>query len=295
MKPDFLIIGAQKCATSWLHHHLRQHPDLFLPEDKDFEFFSYVGNLNKTAFQQWSERFAGAGAARVGDANAAYFWTNTGHLAGGKPGSFNPAIPDSICEFLGPDLQLIISLRNPAERAVSAYLHHIVHGAITPEERIEDITAPLGILDMGLYGAHLENWLRLYSPQQFLLINGLPKGQQAGNHCLNEVTSFLGVAAFPATHAVETPVFPGVPRLFLEDGIWVAAEHPVIAPHLPLKRIVPMESTADGSYVRLIERAELDRLREFYRPDQQNLADLLTRNQVRVVVPGASLGLGSES
>lgn len=43
-KPDFLIIGAQKCGTSWLHHHLHQAAAVFMPADKDYEHFSYVGN-----------------------------------------------------------------------------------------------------------------------------------------------------------------------------------------------------------------------------------------------------------
>jgi hypothetical protein len=30
--PDFIIIGAQKAGTSWLHANLRQHPDVWMPE-----------------------------------------------------------------------------------------------------------------------------------------------------------------------------------------------------------------------------------------------------------------------
>ena len=37
--PDFLVIGAQKAGTSWLHHHLRLHPGVFLPEAKDQGYF----------------------------------------------------------------------------------------------------------------------------------------------------------------------------------------------------------------------------------------------------------------
>jgi hypothetical protein len=29
--PDFLGIGAQKAGTTWLHHNLRSHPDIWPP------------------------------------------------------------------------------------------------------------------------------------------------------------------------------------------------------------------------------------------------------------------------
>ena len=38
-KADFLIVGAQKCGTTTLHHHLVTHPDLFLPATKEVHFF----------------------------------------------------------------------------------------------------------------------------------------------------------------------------------------------------------------------------------------------------------------
>ncbi len=30
--PDFLVIGAQKAGTTWLHHNLRLHPQIWMPE-----------------------------------------------------------------------------------------------------------------------------------------------------------------------------------------------------------------------------------------------------------------------
>jgi hypothetical protein len=296
MQPDFLIIGAQKCATSWLHYHLRQHSDIFFPEDKDNEFFSYTGNLNKLAFDHWLRRFDGAAAVtRTGDANAAYFWTNSGSQWGDKPGSFNPAIPESIRQFLGDQVQLIVSLRDPVERAVSAYLHHIAYGAVHPDDTIEHIAAPLGILDMGFYGAHLDNWLKTYPAKQFLLLNGLPVGQLAGLRWLDVICAFIGVPPFPASHPVEIPIFPGVPRKELPDGIWVSVEHPSIARYLPLKRAAPLKCIGDTNYIRLIGRAELDRLRNIYRQDQQKLASLLTDSEICTPASGGLLETGAKA
>ncbi len=47
IKPDFLIIGTQKCATTWLWDKLRQHPGTDLPLKKEPHFFSLSEFYNK--------------------------------------------------------------------------------------------------------------------------------------------------------------------------------------------------------------------------------------------------------
>ena len=39
-KPDFLIVGAMKCATSTLHDQLSLQPGIFMTELKEPNFFS---------------------------------------------------------------------------------------------------------------------------------------------------------------------------------------------------------------------------------------------------------------
>src|SRR4029079_17348643 len=43
--PDFLVIGAQRAGTTWLHRVLRQHPALWLPPVKELHYFD---KLNRT-------------------------------------------------------------------------------------------------------------------------------------------------------------------------------------------------------------------------------------------------------
>ena len=38
-KPNFFIIGAAKSGTTSLYSYLRQHPKIFLPEEKELNFF----------------------------------------------------------------------------------------------------------------------------------------------------------------------------------------------------------------------------------------------------------------
>lgn len=37
--PDFLVVGAQRSGTTWLHDVLTQHPDLWLPPIKELHYF----------------------------------------------------------------------------------------------------------------------------------------------------------------------------------------------------------------------------------------------------------------
>ena len=263
--PDFLIIGAQKCGTTWLHHQLRLADRVYMPEDKDFEHFSYVGNLNSAAFEAYCRRFSEAGAHQLaGDSNAAYFWTRTGSRWGRQPDSFNPDIPGSIREFCGPDLKLILILRHPVERAVSAYLHHIRYGAITPDDSVLDPALPLGIVDMGLFRVHLLNWLEVYPREQLHLIPRLPEGEQATVRTIEAVCDFLGVAPPPGESHLLEPVFPGLQRVTDDSGVWV------IEPEEDDRAIPfgdrPVRSIGAARYRRVITAEELNTLHSILDP-----------------------------
>ena len=40
-KPDFIIVGAQKCGTTYLHKFLCEHTDIFCPREKELNFFDW--------------------------------------------------------------------------------------------------------------------------------------------------------------------------------------------------------------------------------------------------------------
>lgn len=37
--PTFIGIGTQKGGTTWLYHQLRQHPDIWMPLNKELHYF----------------------------------------------------------------------------------------------------------------------------------------------------------------------------------------------------------------------------------------------------------------
>ena len=46
-KPNFLIIGAMKAATTSLYAYLKEHPEIYLPSLKEPMFFNNIETDNK--------------------------------------------------------------------------------------------------------------------------------------------------------------------------------------------------------------------------------------------------------
>jgi hypothetical protein len=49
--PNLLIIGAMKAGTSSLHDYLSHHPDIFMSQQKELDFF--CSNLNYKKGIEW--------------------------------------------------------------------------------------------------------------------------------------------------------------------------------------------------------------------------------------------------
>ena len=71
--PNFFIVGAPKCGTTALYEFLRAHPDIYMPEGKELEYFGsdLKKNPKKTMdeyllfFKGWNnERVAGEASVR---------------------------------------------------------------------------------------------------------------------------------------------------------------------------------------------------------------------------------------
>lgn len=128
MLPNFVVIGAQKSASTFLHRCLNDHPDVFLPpgetpffESPDFETSSVL-DLERL--------FEGCTEKKLGIKRPNYL---------GKP-----EVPPRIARTL-PSAKLLAVLRNPVDRAISAYYHRIRSGFLPPVDI--EIGMPNVILD----------------------------------------------------------------------------------------------------------------------------------------------------
>jgi hypothetical protein len=103
---DFIVIGAQKCATTTLFELLRQHPDISLPLEKELPFFTRE-NCDPEAWADFSETYyRGAREPLWGKVTPQY-------MADSKAAARIAAQM--------PETRLIAVLRDPIERSRSHF------------------------------------------------------------------------------------------------------------------------------------------------------------------------------
>ncbi len=109
-KPNFLLIGAQKSATTSISVMLSHHPDVFVVKGKEPHFFSE----NRQYARGWDwymSLFSGSNGERaIIDASTSYSRTN--------------AFPNTISRIIKhvPDAKILYSVRHPLDRMESAYV-----------------------------------------------------------------------------------------------------------------------------------------------------------------------------
>jgi hypothetical protein len=114
--PDFIVIGAQKSGTSSMFVYLMQHPQVIRPIFKEPYFFDrhYDRGLGWYGCNFPSRRAMDRMNDRHGRRHLTFEATATY--------VFDPDVPSRIAADI-PTRKFIALLRNPAERAISAYWH----------------------------------------------------------------------------------------------------------------------------------------------------------------------------
>lgn len=192
MLPNFLCIGGQKCGTTWLHYMLAQHPQICMPRKKELFFFDIEENFEGLGREGYEDFFSHHdGEPVVGEITPAYLWTEQC-----RPDyefvSYRRHTPDRVKALLGDDVKIIVLIRNPARRALSAFVHHMHRGRIAPGQTMMDAGRRYGILGMGFYRQNLAAWYEQFDPERFLIrsYDDVRNDKQA---VLRDVYRFLGV------------------------------------------------------------------------------------------------------
>lgn len=168
--PTFLVIGAQKCATSWLAKMVEQHPQVSVGVKKELHFFNLARNYQKGAEWYASQFSTTPNTKALGEFTPNYFWTSPYQEKDREGFSVqNEQIP-RLVHALIPDVQIIVSIREPVSRAVSSYFHQIRDQNIKPGESILEVAHLHGIESMGYYDVHFENWFKHFQREQFLIL-----------------------------------------------------------------------------------------------------------------------------
>jgi hypothetical protein len=177
--PNFFLIGPMKCGTTAVAAALSSHPDIFMSDPKEPNYFAYQGGnpyewepRGKDSLEWYLGLFQNAHARKVlGDASPYYISLH--HCA------------EEIQKF-NSDAKIVAILRNPVLRAFSAYRFwhtnsglpasaddfvDCFHGEKLRRHAERDREVRVGWLkDIGNYGKHLQRYFDVFPRDQIKVV-----------------------------------------------------------------------------------------------------------------------------
>ncbi|AEJ01045.1 sulfotransferase [Nitrosomonas sp. Is79A3] len=155
MKVDFIGIGAQKCASTWVHGVLSDHPEIGVYSGKEVDYFS---NYYNRGYQWYESQLGDVDAVKTrGEVSTSYF---------------SDSDTPSRVFLYNPNMRIVLSLRDPIERAYSNHLNEIKLCHLTGQNlEFENGLAnnPM-YLEQSHYGKQLARWLAIFPRDQILII-----------------------------------------------------------------------------------------------------------------------------
>jgi hypothetical protein len=181
--PNFLVIGAHKCGTTSLYQYLAQHPEVFVSPVKEANYFWWEGQaedrFSAKTRSEYERLFEGVkGEKAIGEASPQYLNNENSaeRIRGELPGA-----------------KLVVSLRNPADRAYSHYLTRLRNGRET-RRAVEALQAESLCVQHGFYYPRLLRYYERFPRERIhvILFDDLVSDSQA---IMRRLFEFLGVDA----------------------------------------------------------------------------------------------------
>lgn len=276
-RPNLFVVGAAKSGTTSLWAHLGAHPDVFMSQLKEPHHFSRGGLPGQPAVKDpdaYAELFAGAAGFRYrGEASPSYLWDAQTPLR---------------LRAAAPDARIVISLRDPVDRAYANYWTHVgigveprtFAGAVEAELAADDVdlaATPAPHVTRGFYDEQVARYLDVFGEATLVLLFDEFVADVRGT--MGRVFRWLGLDAAPAETLDPAPVFP----YMRPNNTFVAALLGV--PGLRRAANALFRGTLRARIDRSVfssEKPPLDpelrrRLREVYAPHDARLRELLGR------------------
>ncbi len=228
MFPDFLIIGAQKAGTTWLHRNLLIHPQVWMPKEKELHYFdekiktksSIKSKLrgNKAADQRWRRqarrqlnRYKKPVLRDISwdlryffmppndEWYASLFKQGRGKITGEATPDYSVLGKKVVAHVheLMPETKIIFLMRNPIERAWSQALMDFDRRKgqsweDVPDEKFYRYLGGKRSWLLTDYMRTLENWGSFY-PEDQIFVGFLEDIHFYPNRLLERLYRFLGV------------------------------------------------------------------------------------------------------
>jgi len=187
-KPNFFIVGAPKCGTTALSEYLKIHPNIFICEPKEPNFFclDFPRIREVKSLNEYLQLFQNAGEEKlaIGEASSRYLYSSV-------------AIK-KIYEF-NSNAKIIIMLRNPVDMIYSFHSQQVFN----LDEKVKDFKRAWQLqsvrkgpftqyFKIGLLGLQVERVYRIFPREQIFIIL-FEDFVNATNKVYEDVQRFLNV------------------------------------------------------------------------------------------------------
>lgn len=178
--PNYLVIGAQKSATSSVCDLLAMHPDAYMCEPKEPYFFSNTEVWSK-GFDWYESLFADAGGcSAIGEGSTTYSMQ-----------ALFPEAPGRIARHL-PSARLIYIVRNPFQRIESLWMHYKTKGGREDRPLSVAVREAPEYIDTSKYCKQIDVY-REHFPDEQILVLFFEDFKADSGAVMRRVYEFLGI------------------------------------------------------------------------------------------------------
>jgi len=155
-RPNFIVIGSMKSGTTTLCHLLGRHPDVFMSEPKELEYFC-KDEIYAKGFEWYTSLFDGVKSeSAIGEGSTSY-----------TKAPLFPNVPERIARHL-PDVRLIYIVRHPLERIESHWMHRVQHGDVRPFKKM--LREYPNLIDVSRYWTQIQFYRKYFGDDQILVL-----------------------------------------------------------------------------------------------------------------------------
>lgn len=251
LQPDFLVVGAQRAGTTTLYRILSEHPGVLRPTQS--KGIGYFDEEHHRGARWYRAHFPLASAAHRGrDGRRRLTFESRGYYL------HHPLAPERIAREL-PGTRIVVVVRDPVERAYSAYRHEHARGF-----EDEDFATALALEDHRLAGEaeriRADPTYRSHAHRHQALLGRSRYAEQ--------VRRFVDALGADRVHVVDAGHLftdPGPELELLEEFLGLETWQPARVEHWNARPASPLEPELE------------DRLRRYFAPHDAALEQLTGR------------------
>ena len=167
--PNAVVVGAMKCGTTALHRYLAAHPQVSMADAKEVNFFLGPDVPPDPDPSTWW---------RTGRWHQGVDWYASlfdpaspvrGESSPGYTSPHHPEVAERMARVL-PDARLVYLVRDPVDRAVSQYRHHVRDGAERRPVHEAVLDPHSQYLARSRYHERIRPFLERYRREQLLVV-----------------------------------------------------------------------------------------------------------------------------